>query len=150
MVTFTFGDEIYEIPKFKLREVGAAAPFIDRVTAKRGEIRKLASGTSSQEEIAERLAETGTAMEGLMGSMGDIVRVIAVGVLHAKKEYPYSVASIEAQAELIEAEIGMEDLAALNQAFEDIAREAGMLPAGPLPAPVEGAKEASPTKSAKS
>lgn len=142
MAKFKLGEEEIDIPKFKFREIKAAAPFIDRVIARRKKLSALGDNSASREEVAEKLTEMGAPMETMIETLSDIVRIIAVGVLHARQERPYSVASIEAQAELIEGEIDIDDFSAINAVFDDIAREAGMLrPNPPKPPPEGGAKD---------
>lgn len=134
MVAFTWGGQTVEIPKFKLREIKAAAPFIDRIMSKRKELQALFAGCTSREELASRLDERGSNMVSLMEGMGDMIRVAAIGVLHAKEERPYDSTSIEAMAQLIEAELDIGDLDRMQTFFEELLREAGMEQADPLKA----------------
>lgn len=131
MTKITIGGVEHDIPPFKLREIRAAAPYIDRVLAQRKALGSNPGETA--EQTAERvLSETTGAMEEMTGTLYDTIAVIAVGVIKGRREYPYTPQKIEAVASEIEGELGMDEVGSLSGVFNDILREAGMVKTRPM------------------
>jgi hypothetical protein len=126
MAKITVGGVEHDIPPFKLREIRAAAPYIDRVLAQRRNLSAVPGETP--EQTAERiLEETPGAMEEMTGTMADTIAVVAVGIIKGRREYPYTVTKINAVVDEIEGEMSMDEVGSLSTVFNDILREAGMI-----------------------
>ena len=130
MTKITIGGVEHDIPAFKLREIKAAAPYIDRVLAQR---KSLAAhiGESSEEAAGRIIDENANAMESMTGALGDTIAVVAVGIIKGRKQYPYTPAKIAEVVDEIEGELGMDEVNSLAPVFNDILREAGMMRARP-------------------
>ncbi len=119
MASITYGDKTTEIAPYKLRELRAAAPYIDRALAKRRAVRsRLGDGDP---DAADR------PMEFMTDSVNDVLSVIAVGILKDRREFPYTPEKIAAVADEIEGEMDIDGLSVLNSLFDSILREAGMV-----------------------
>lgn len=147
MAQFTFGGQTVEIPAYKLREVRAAAPYIDRVLAKRRELSAEGAGALSEDEVAEQMSRRDNIMETMTSSISDVLSVIAIGVIKSRQEYPYTPAKIAAVTEEIEAETSMDEMSALNPTFDAILREAGMVRSAASPTMTGSAPAADPLPS---
>ena len=117
MTKITIGGVQRDIPPFKLRELRAAAPYIDRVLSQRRNLSALQEGAG--------------VMESLTSTLGDTLSVVAVGVLCGLGDRPYTAEKIARVADDIEGELSLEEINMLNPLFNEILSEAGMKPARP-------------------
>lgn len=124
MATLTYGTVTVDLPAFKLREVKAAAPYIDRVLAER---RNMAT------DGVETTVERSNVLETMTNTLSDVLCVCAIGVLKARMEFPYTPNKIRQIADEIEAELGMDEITPLNTVFDEILRESGMVRSNPIP-----------------
>lgn len=125
------------IPPFKLRELRAAAPYIDRVLGKRQVM-----ASSSIEEIVEGEGP----MQSLTSALSDTLSVIAIGVLLGRGETRYPPGRVAEVSDEIEGQLSLSELSSLQPVFNDILREAGLTQARPTE-PGVGTMTTSPSAS---
>lgn len=144
MAKITIGGVEHDIPAFKLREIKAAAPYIDRVLAQRKTL-AMQAGETPEEAAGRMIDESSNALETMTSALGDTIAVVAIGIIKGRRQYPYTVARITEVVDEIEGELGMDEVNSLSPVFNDILREAGMMKARPT---VPGAGQTSTSPSA--
>lgn len=133
MASIMFGGQEHELGEFRFREIRAMAPHVDRVLAERRRVMREIRENSTVEQAAAQLVESEGMLVLMTDSLHDLLSVIAIGILKAREEFPYTAAKIEAVTEEIEAEASMDEMNAMNAAFDDIMRGAGLVRKAPLP-----------------
>jgi hypothetical protein len=130
MAFIVIGGVSHHIPPFRLRELRAAAPYIDRVLGQRRSL-SLAPGETA-DEAAERMVEGEGIMQSLTNTLGDTLSVIAVGILLGRGDKKYTPEKIADVADEIEGQLALDEISLLNPVFNDILREAGMMKTRPM------------------
>jgi hypothetical protein len=139
MATLTYGETTLELPQFKLRELRAAAPYVTRAMRAVREIQGVALEATSEDVVGK-----------MFDGIGDVLAVLAIGVLKLREKYPYTPDKIAAVSDEIEGEIGMSQITQLNATFSQILGEAGMVRANGDPTRMPSEDESSTSETASS